>query len=383
MRQRRLHIAVFIYALTAGGATRRTMTLAGEFARRGHRIDLVLVSGDGPLANEIDSRINVIVLDSALIRLADLVGGRSRKRRIKASVTALARYLKRTRPDVLMSAANHVHLTALVAKQLAFRRVPLVLRVSNHLTQSHMGSAKRRRPARLWFARRAYAWADAAIAVSSGIADDLIEHTAIPESCITKVSNPSQIPVETAAEPFDHPWFAADAPPVVLAAGRLAPAKDFETLVRAFARVISDRPARMVLLGEGKQRARLETLIRDLGLEEVVLLPGFVSNPFQWMSRAAVFVLSSAWEGSPGVLIEAMACGCPVVSTDCPSGPAEILESGAYGRLVAVGDDEALAQAILATLDAPRNTAQLQARASEFDIDTAVDGYIEVLSAVC
>lgn len=378
-----MHIAIFIYALTGGGATRRTLTLAHELARRGHRIDLVLASGGGPLSDEIDSAINVIVLDSVLLRWVDRLGGsRSRKRRIKASVTALVSYLNNTRPDVMMSAANHVHLVALVAKRLARTRVPLVLRVSNHLTESHTGPTKRRRPFRLLFARRAYSWADAIIAVSSGIAKDLIEHTAIPERSITTVSNPNQMPMDTDVGSFDHPWFAPGEPPVVLAAGRLAPAKDFETLIRAFSTVSSDRPARLVLLGEGKQRKRIEDLIRVLGLDEVVLMPGFVSDPFPWMSRAAVFVLSSAWEGSPGVLIEAMACGCPVVSTDCPSGPTEILESGKYGSLVPVGDDDALAHAILETLDAPRNPARLRARAAEFDVDTAVDGYVEVLSGV-
>jgi glycosyltransferase involved in cell wall biosynthesis len=378
-----LHIAIFIYALTGGGATRRTLTLARELARRGHRIDLVLVSGDGPLSGEVDAAINVIVLDSALLRSLDRLSGvRSRKRRIKASVTALVSYLNHTSPDVMMSAANHVHLVALVAKRLARTRVPLVLRVSNHLTGSHTGPTKRRRPFGLLFARRAYSWADAIIAVSSGIAKDLIERAAIPEHRITTVPNPNQMPTDTDGESFDHPWFAPGEPPVVLAAGRLAPAKDFETLVRAFATVLSGRPARLVLLGEGKQRKRIEELVRTLGLDEVVRMPGFVSDPFPWMRGAAVFVLSSAWEGSPGVLIEAMACGCPVVSTDCPSGPAEILQSGEYGALVPVGDDDALARAILGTLDAPRNPARLRARAAEFDVDTAVDGYVEVLSGV-
>jgi glycosyltransferase involved in cell wall biosynthesis len=190
------------------------------------------------------------------------------------------------------------------------------------------------------------------------------------------------MPTDAQVLPIDHPWFATGDPPVVLAAGRFAPAKDFETLVRAFAKVASDRPVRLVLLGEGKQRARIENLIRELGLGGITLLPGFVDNPFAWMSPAAVFVLSSAWEGSPGVLIEAMARGCPVVSTDCLSGPAEILEFGAYGRLVAVGDINALAQAIAETLDAPRNPDRLRARAAEFDVETAVDGYLDVLMRV-
>jgi glycosyltransferase involved in cell wall biosynthesis len=376
---------VFIYGLTGGGATRRTLTLAAAFAERGHRVDLVLISAEGPLLPDLPSSVRVVPLNSPLARVASWVGLKKRRHQTNANILALAGYLLRERPDVLMSAANHAHLAALFASRLALRRVPIVLRVSTHLTQSRLGSATRKRPQRLWIERRCYAWADAIIAVASGIAEDLAANTAIPPERITAVRNPTfgSVAKESAEEPLDHPWFSSNAPPVLLAAGRLAPGKDFETLVRAFARVRSHRLVRLVLLGEGKERPRIEALIRELGLEEDALLPGFVRNPFPWMSRAAVFVLSSAWEGSPGVLIEAMACGCPIVSTDCPSGPAEILVSGEYGRLVAVGDDEGLAQAILETLDAPRDSARLQSRASEFDVDTAVDGYLDVLSRVC
>lgn len=134
-----------------------------------------------------------------------------------------------------------------------------------------------------------------------------------------------------------------------------------------------------MILGEGGQRRILEQLLRELGIEADVELHGFVDNPFAWMSRASLFVLSSAWEGSPGVLVEAMACGCPVVSTDCPSGPDEILAGGRYGRLVPVGDDAALADAIVATLDTTIDREALRTRAREFDVDHAVERYLDVL----
>jgi glycosyltransferase involved in cell wall biosynthesis len=383
MARRRAHIAIFIYGPSGGGATRRTLTLAEGFAARGHRVDLVVVSAAGPLAGDLPPGVSLVVLDSAWIRLAGRLARKPRRNRVRASAPALARYLSRERPDVLMSAANHVHLIALFARRLTRAPVPLVLRVSNHLTHSHLASASRPRPFRLRLARRWYSRADAVIAVSHGIAEDIARHTDVPEERIAAVPNPTYTPqlVDRAAAPLEHPWFAPGAPPVLLGAGRLSAAKDFPTLVRAFARVRARRPSRLVILGEGKNRAPIEALARALGVADDVELPGFVDNPFAWMSRAAVFVLSSAWEGSPGVLIEAMACGCPVVSTDCPSGPSEILEAGTYGRLVGVGDDESLADAILATLDAPPAADPLRARAREFDADRAVDRYLDVLLA--
>jgi glycosyltransferase involved in cell wall biosynthesis len=379
--QRGSQIALFIYGPSGGGATRRTLTLAGGFADRGHRVDLVVVAAEGPLAAGVPAGVRLVVLDSPLIRLAGRSKRGRRKRSITASVFALARYLRRERPDVLMSAANHVHLTALFATRLSFVSLRLVLRVSNHLTQSHLGGTGRPRPQRLRLARRAYGWADAVIAVSQGIADDLVEHTTLSHGCAHAVMNPTYTPaIDTAAAaPIDHPWIEAESSPLLLGAGRLAPAKDFANLLRAFARVRAVRPANLVILGEGSKRSEIEEQVRELGLETVVALPGFVDNPFAWMSRADLFVLSSAWEGSPGVLVEAMACGCPVVSTDCPSGPAEILAGGSYGPLVPVGDDEALADAILEALEAPVDRGRLRSRAREFDVDRAVDRYLEIL----
>jgi len=188
--------------------------------------------------------------------------------------------------------------------------------------------------------------------------------------------------LEKAKAPLDHPWFAPGAPPVVLGVGRLAPQKDFPTLIRAFARVRAERAARLMILGDGKtpdRRAELLALADELGVAEEVALPGFQPNPFAYMARASLFVLSSAWEGLPGVLVQALACGCPVVSTDCPSGPAEILEQGQYGRLVAVGDEVALADAMRSTLDNPPERDRLRDRGAAFSVDLSIDRHLEVL----
>jgi len=375
------HLAIFIYGLSGGGATRRTLTLAEGFVRRGHRVDLVTVSSAGPLVAQVPHGVRLMVLNSPLVRLAGWLRWRRRRNQILGSIPALARYLRRECPDVLMSAANHVHLSALWARRLSGAPVPLVLRTSNHLTQSHLGGPKRRRPLRLRLARRWYGWADAAIAVSRGIAEDLVTHTALPAGSVHTIYNPTYTPesLEKAKAPNDHPWLAPGEAPVILGAGRLTPQKDFATLVRAFARVRAQRTAHLVILGDGKRRREILDLAQRLGVSADLELPGYVENPFSWMSRAAVFVLSSVWEGFPGVLIEAMTCGCPVVSTDCPSGPAEILDGGSYGRLVPTGDDEALAEAILASLQEPDSPERLRSRAAEFSVDRAVDRYLAVL----
>jgi len=175
----------------------------------------------------------------------------------------------------------------------------------------------------------------------------------------------------------DHPWLAPGEPPVVMGIGRLAPKKDFTTLVRAFAEVRQDVRARLMILGEGPERAELESLVRTLDLEADVALPGFVDNPYAYLARASLFVLSSRWEGLPTVLIEAMFCGAPVVSTDCPSGPHEILNGGRYGRLVPVGDLSALAGAITAGI-----TGNIQPAPPEswrdFELGIVVDRYLEM-----
>ncbi len=219
------------------------------------------------------------------------------------------------------------------------------------------------------------------MAVSEGVAEDLALTASLPRERITTIYNPVVTPALAgqAQAPLTHPWFAPGSPPVLLAVGRLHYQKDFPTLLRAFARVRAVRAVRLLILGEGDQGVALQASAQELGITTDVELPGFVLNPFAYMARAAVFVLSSAYEGLPGVLIQALACGCPVVSTDCPSGPAEILEGGVYGPLVPVGDDAALAKAILSTLNARPNPDWLRTRAAEFSVDRAVDRYLEVL----
>jgi glycosyltransferase involved in cell wall biosynthesis len=166
---------------------------------------------------------------------------------------------------------------------------------------------------------------------------------------------------------------------VIVAVGRLAAQKDFATLLRAFARVRERRPARLLILGEGRLRPALEALVAELGLGAAAAMPGYAENPFSALARADLYVMSSRYEGLPGALIQALACGCRVVSTDCPSGPAEILDHGRFGQLVPVGDAAALAEAMLAELDAPPDPERQRARAAQFSVPRAVDAYLDLL----
>jgi glycosyltransferase involved in cell wall biosynthesis len=231
--------------------------------------------------------------------------------------------------------------------------------------------------------RWAYPRADAVVAVSQGVASDLVEVCGIAASHVHVLNNPVVTP-ETArmrSEPVDHPWLRDPTLPVVLAVGRLVPQKDFGTLLEAFALARRSRAARLVILGEGPLRAELEATVRRLDVAADVDLPGFCANPYAAMAAADVFVLSSAWEGSPGVLIEAMSCGTPVLSTDCPSGPRQILDGGRWGRLVPVGDAQAMANGLVDAVDGRVPPPPTESWAA-YEQDLVVGTYLDLLLGV-
>ncbi|MCA1995460.1 MAG: glycosyltransferase, partial [Coleofasciculus sp. S288] len=218
------------------------------------------------------------------------------------------------------------------------------------------------------------------VAVSQGVATDLARTASLPLERIQVIYNPVVTPelLTRAKEPLDHPWFNPGEPPVILGVGRLVEQKDFSTLIRAFNQVRQIQPARLMILGSGREKSRLKALVQELGLEDDVAMPGFVQNPYAYMARSAVFVLSSAWEGFGNVIVEAMAVGTPVVSTDCQSGPAEILDDGKYGSLVPVGDSKAIAEAILSVLSGNSKPVNL-AWIDNFTLKNSTDKYLEIL----
>jgi glycosyltransferase involved in cell wall biosynthesis len=273
---------------------------------------------------------------------------------------------------------SHANLIAIWAGRLAGGRTPVMVTVHNTMSESTRGRfGGAFEP---WLLRMFYPWAASVVAVSRGAADDLARTSGLPRERVHVVYNPVITPavMAMATRDPDHPWFAPGEPPIVLGVGRLTPQKDFPTLLRAFAEVRRQRPARLLILGEGDDRPRLEALADELGVRADVGLPGFRDDAMACMARSALFVLSSAWEGLPTVLIEAMAAGIRVVSTDCPSGPREILQDGRLGALVPVGDHHALAEAMLAALT--HSTAPLPPETlASFTREAAVDNYLRLI----
>jgi glycosyltransferase involved in cell wall biosynthesis len=358
-----MRIALFTVSLEVGGAERVLVTLANRFAERGHAVQMVLMKPEGALRQEL----------SAAVQRVDL-----RTYRIWRTVLPLARYLRRERPDVLLSTLSQPNLIAILARRLA--RVPtrIVVREASTPTQEFGGAGKLKDRIVPTLIARIYRQADAIVAVSRGVQADLLHLTRLPETRLPCIYNPviTQHLMRLREEPVEHAWFQHGAPPVVLAVGRLIPQKDFATLLRAFAQ--ASAPSNLLILGEGEDRTALERLANQLSIAERVQMPGYEPNPFKYMRRAAVFVLSSRYEGLPNALIQAMACGCPVAATDCPSGPREILDGGKYGLLVPVGDVDALAEAIRQGLEGRIPTAPPE-WLQQFEENRIVEQYLKVL----
>ena len=330
-------LAIFLPSLSGGGAERSMLNLAHGVAERGYPVELVLAQAKGPYLNLVHKDIRIVDLKAP---------------RVLASLPALARYLRREQPRALISALNYANVVAVWARSLAGVPTKVLVNEQNTVSKSAFNSVRRRQRMVPYFMKHFYPWADYIIGNSQGVAEDLSRVTGLPPQRINILYNPVVTPEvqEKVHAPLHHPWFEPDQPPVILAVGRLTKQKDFPTLIRAFAQVLTKRPARLMILGEGVDRPMLEALVRELGLKDHVSLPGFVENPYAYMKRAALYVLSSRWEGLPTVLIEALYCGRPIVATDCPSGPREILAGGQYGALVPVGDVDALSRAIEAGL---------------------------------
>ncbi len=359
-------IALFLPSLAGGGAERVMLNLAGGLARRGLPVDLVLAGADGSFVDQVPAGVHVVDLGT---------------RRVLRSIPGLIQYLRRRRPSVLLTAMDHANLVGLWSARLAGVPVRVIPSVHVAYSPAFLATLDWRGRLLLRLAWRAYRNAAKVVAVSQGVADHLRRIVGLAVDRVVVIHNPIVFPLlaSRAAAPVDEAWYGTGQPPVILGIGRLEPQKDFATLIRAVATLRRDRPVRLRILGEGPLRGDLEALVREQGLEGEAQLAGFCDNPFAQMRHAGVVVLSSIFEGFGNVLVEAMACGTPVVSTDCPSGPAEILGGGRFGRLVGVGDVPALAAAIGATIDQPPDPQVLRARADDFSVDRVVRRYLEVL----
>jgi glycosyltransferase involved in cell wall biosynthesis len=363
---RQTDVSFLIPDLSGGGAERVMLNLATGFAQQGLAVDLVVVRATGAYLSQVPPEIRLVNLAT---------------QRLSNSFPALIRYLKQTRPQLLIAALEDINIAAIVAKKLAGVSTKVIVTIHSHLSLEARNSAQLKRKIVPYFLRWFYSFADAVVAVSEGVAEDLSQMSGLPLQKIKVIYNPIVTPTLLAKmrEPVTHPWLIPGQVPVILGVGRLSIQKDFPTLIRAFAEVRRHRDVRLLILGEGEERSHLEALVDQLNLTDEVDLPGFVPNPYAYMSHSALFVMSSAWEGFGNVLVEAMAAGTSVVSTDCKSGPAEILSQGQYGRLVAAGDVQGLAMAILKTLNEEPDPQTLRLRSEEFSVDQALSQYRHVV----
>ena len=402
------HIAMVIPSLAGGGAERTALRIAGGLAARGHKVDLVLFQPHVAYPADMPAAARLLILcgrrawrrrappempagaawrreRAPLSQGVRLAAGLARafpadapvllRRAALGRALRLARYAAREQPDILFANLLQAEHAAFYAARLAGPPAfPPVVPVIRNVEPADTRHTRRRR---LLFPAAAHV-----VGVSGGVADHVAAAVGVPEERLSVIYNPAVTPeaLARAAEPPDHPWLADGGPPVILGAGRLAAQKDFLLLIEAFRHVAGEQPCRLVILGEGPMRGELEARVRTLGLRERVSLPGWAENPYAFMARAALFVLSSRHEGFPGALVEALACGCPAVSTDCPAGPAEILEDPAL--LAPVGDAEALARVMRRVLAAPVDRAALRAKAARFSMERAAAGYEQVVERV-
>jgi glycosyltransferase involved in cell wall biosynthesis len=296
-----------------------------------------------------------------------------------SNLQSLARYLEQEQPDVMLAILDNWNVAGL-AKRLAGVQTQIIASAHNMPSLDMRLGPNFKSRVKVDLMRLSYRFTDHFVAVSQGVAAEVAAIMELPKSRIRVIYNPVVSPElpALAQAPILHPWFAPDGPPVILGVGRLTIQKDFPTLIRAFALIQPQCSARLMILGDGPQRQQLTDLIAELGLGETVCLVGFQDNPYAYLARSAVFAFSSAWEGFGNVIVEALAVGTPVVSTDCRSGPAEILEGGKYGRLVPVGDAAALGAAILGVLAAPPDPEPGKRRSADFTIAAIVAQYREL-----
>ncbi|MEA5465659.1 glycosyltransferase [Leptothoe sp. PORK10 BA2] len=369
-------ISLFIPTLDGGGAERVMLHLAEGFAVRGFDVDLVVAKAEGAYLSKIPKTIRLVNLDAKSPVLL-------------FKTLALKQYLKQEQPNFLISTLD-IFSSAMWAKRLAGVSTQVVMCVQTNLSQQFQDRHGMLMQKLKWsVVQHFYPWADAIVTASAGVARDLEQNAKIPMQEMTVIHNPVVTSdfVEKSQETVTHPWFAEGQPPVLLGVGRIVKQKSFTTLVQALALVRQHCPARLMILGdvdgrEPEVKPELDGLIETFGLQDDVLFPGFVENPYAYMAKADVFVLSSIYEGFGNVVAEAIATGTPVVSTDCESGPAEILNQGQYGKLVPVGDHEAMAEAIVSTLNNPMDAAVLRVRSQAFTIDCIVQQYLDVLNGL-
>lgn len=358
-------VSILLANLTGGGAERVCIYLANEFVARGLNVDLVLIQPVGALFPLVDPRVRVVDL------------GVPRVRNVPAP---LSRYLLRERPVAVLTNMWPLPIAAQIARWRARSHARVVAVEHTTWSRSELYAKWWKRAQIRLSMRLFYSRLDAVVAVSDGAARDLEAVSGLPDGTVRTIHNPivgaTRTPVSAATQPDG--WVRGSHKRV-LAVGTLKAIKDYPTLLEAFAILIRRMDAKLLILGEGGERPALESLLDVLGLRDVVFMPGFVADTRAYSAAADLFVLSSRGEGFGNVVVEALEQGNPVVSTDCPSGPREILEDGKYGTLVPVGHVDALAKAMHEALSRDHDHEALKRRAQDFSVNKAADAYLDLL----
>lgn len=364
-----MHIALILPDLIPGGAQRVFIDLAARLQARGHRVSAIIAFRSSD-AWQFPSDISVINLSESTSSGYNLTV-------LPALTTRLVRTLSKLNPDIALSTLTGMNLVSTLAYLALGRRIPVMLREASTSSNKHGRLLNLLR-------RLLYPRAPAIVAVSEGVADDILAQTAAAAGKVHVINNAVDGDTlrESARAPVTHEWLDKTNHSVFIAVGRLHRAKGFDTLLDAFARVRQTLDSRLIILGEGEDRDRLEAQAASLGIDRVVHMPGQVSNPWAYMARCDAFVLSSRWEGFVNALLEALALGLPVVATDCHSSPREILKSGDYGKLVPVDDSASLSEAMLETIRNPPPASHQQQRAADFTPERITGLYIELFNRV-
>ncbi len=362
-------IAFFLPSLEGAGAEKVLATLANSFVRRGYEIDFVLSSAKGPFLSNLDPQIKIINLE---------------RTHVIDSFFSLGNYLRSQKPQVMISGLSNANLAALAAGRLFSPSCKVIITQHSNWSQKLANNPTRKEQLVFQLSRFLYPFAARIVAVSSITAEEIKHTFRINPKKVLFIYNPvvTQELIDKSRQSVNHRWLNHKTVPVVLGAGRLIKSKDFNTLIQAFAIVLKKIDCRMLIIGEGPEHQNLQNLIQNSGLCEKIELLGFVPNPYPFMTQADLFVLSSLNEGLPTVLIEALACGTTVVSTDCLSGPAEILDDGKYGSLVPIQAPETLSEAVIESLRHPKNKDLLTERAAFFSVENASKAYLDLIEQV-
>lgn len=356
-----MKILFFLPNLEGGGAQRVVLNLAEAFAAKEYEVTLVVAIPSGSLLNAVPTTVKLIHLNL---------------KRSYQSILPLAKVIKTEKPDIIYSRMNYGNIITSIACTIARTKAKFVATIANTLTPEQFGSKNEER-IMFGLERLTYKRAAIVVANSTDTYNDLVRERIATPSKLTVIFNPVvdyDAIVKKASEPLTHPWLTNKSSPVLVAVGRLSPQKNYPFLLRSFAELKKKTSAKLIILGEGQLKPQLEEQIKALGLNDDVSMPGF-ANPFPFYKYADAFVLTSLWEGFGNVIVEAMACGCPVVASNCPGGPKEILEHGKYGKLVDGYDEQTFADAIFDMLNNPTDKNMLKAQAGEFAIDKIVKEY--------